>query len=364
MFTVAVELMKRVPSEHKEKLRQYISGNTNIRQFKQLSDVFDLNVHKYGSFLTKLQDRSHECFSVIMKDMDTKKSKSNTMDYILSILKSHTKIFLESSFSSLCDFLKKPKVPVQKKLQEIEKCCRWNMVVYWYCVAEMELKHLKLMRDIAEETYRFITTQKIDMDSFLKICMLNLNASKLSSPILPFRTACKLSFDLTTVESEEYMQYEVFFWYILFHWPTPSEKEKRKQVSTYDEERILMCIQKLKSIQEKNAFYVQRRQERVRKTQQHSPLFFLKDGLEYDKFTDATYDRFKLVGNIRDKSNIEVILDGGTKIVIRAANLRYNRGSPAEKVKFFLGFTLSGPVAYQIETSDDYIQRLNESDAA
>lgn len=346
----------------KDQFRQYISGDFDIKHFKRFSAEMEIDIIKYGTFLTKLQERSHECFSEVMRDMDARKIQSNLMTFLQSKLKNHNQIFLTSSFMGLVNFLKKPKVLAKKKLQEVEKCCQWNMLFFWYSVDTMEKKHLKLMRDIIEETYK----QKIDVDNFIKICMLNVNISKLDSPILPFKSACSYSLDLTNVESEELLQYETFFWYLVLHWPTPMEKEKKKYAKTYDEEKMSICIQKLKTIQGSNAYYVQTKHERQRQNLHHNPLFFLKDGLQYDKLTNATneverFDRIKLLGSIRDRSNIELVLDGGTKIVIRAANLRYNRGRPAEKVKFTLGFTLSGPVAYQIETSDNYIQRLNDT---
>merc|ERR1712126_364103 len=97
--------------------------------------------------------------------------------------------------------------------------------------------------------------------------------------------ACELSLDLATIEGEEIQQFESYFWYIVLHWPTPSEQNEAKISNTYEENRIESSILKLKRIQDRNSYFVQPRREKEWKRQQHNPIFNLKNDTKFDKLT-------------------------------------------------------------------------------
>ena len=337
-----------------------MAGSADV-SIHQLGDL-DIDFNKYGKFIHLFAERSHYGITAILKQIDVKKiAESQIMNYLRKACKQHCELFSQSNFSKLPDTLKKEKTTSKTKMELVLKFCHLKMLSFMYYVRETEEREITLINAVIEGTVKLITTSKdVKPDNYLMICMLNANLSRLQYPLLKFSEACRYSFELSNVTSGELFQYETFFWYITLHWPTPTEKKKNRQLKTYDEEKFCLCLKQLKKIQQENSYFVNNRAQRH--NLQHSPLYYLTDGAEYQKLDENSgFHLLRLEGTIKDKSNLEFTLPGGTPLTIRAANFRINRGSHTQKVTFSLGFTLAGPVAYYIEKSESEILRFNDT---
>ena len=360
---VADEIFKRVPDSLKNNFKEFITGKS-VSLRKTTVEETDIDVEKFGKFMQSFFERSQFCLSSILKDTDSKRIQNSAiMEMLPKWCKKQQHLFVENGFSKLPAFLQKT-TATPKKIKAIKEYCNLNMVSFLYYVKEMNKKDVVLMREVFSETLKLAEKNDHFLDNYISLCMLNANLPTLDNPIVPFQKACKLSHDLASITNDELFQYETFFWYIALHWPTQKELEERKQCRTYDEVKLLSCIQKLKELQDESAFFLQRRKEIQKQHMRHNPIFFLKNEIGFEKLASSSnnvvYHLAKLPGKIKDRSNLEYVLPGNKTVTIRAAHFRYNRGSSAQNVKFTLGFSLAGPVAYHIERSSDEIQRYND----
>ena len=131
------------------------------------------------------------------------------------------------------------------------------MLNFYYLVDKMTYEDMKLFKEIGEELYSMTSDNTGIIPSFLQTCLLNINGKYMQNPLISFETACFLSLDLTTIESQDFQQFETYFWYVVLHWPTQEEQTTGQMSITYEEGRILKSILKLKKIQEENSYYVQ-----------------------------------------------------------------------------------------------------------
>ena len=191
--------------------------------------------------------------------------------------------------------------------------------------------------------------------------MLNLKFSKPSdTSLITFEDAQKMSTELSMIDSD---LFENFFWYVLVCWPRNSCKTT-KHSAYYDEERLVMCIKKLKEMNNTRTGIRYFKNERQRRIQQHKPLFYLTSRTGFERvISDNQYQAQanivqRLQGKISSQSSIAVILPRGTKLELRASYLRWNRGSTAHDVTFELAFTLGGPVTYNISIDDQQSERI------
>ena len=368
ILLVAEELLKRVPSSLKTNFKEFITGK-DVGLHPTTVKETCIDVAKFGKFMQIFFQRSQFCISSILKYTDSKRIQDTPIiDILRKWCKKQCELFVENDFSGLPAYLQKSKPSQTVKMRALRKYCDLNMVSFLYYVKEMNFMDLNLMREIFTEALKLTENNNSFLDSYTSLCILNANFPSLAQarcqqPVLPFIKACKLSYELASITTDELLQYETFFWYMVLHWPTQKELEEGKQCRTYDELKLLSCIQKLKKIQEEGA-YVKRRNQR--QYMQHSSIFTLRNKIGFEKLAStsnigrADYPLARLPGKIKDRSNLEYVLPGKNTVTIRAATLRYNRQSSAQNVKFTLGFSLAGPIAYFIEKSSDEIQLYND----
>ncbi|XP_065656355.1 uncharacterized protein LOC136081903 [Hydra vulgaris] len=358
-------LLNRLPNE-KQKIINYASGKHE--NFHQIANENNIDINEHGRFLQTLFERSQHCIETILKHADTEKIQN--MDHLVRICAKQSKLFQDETDSKLLKNLMKPNLTGESKVNDIRKYCKINQLSFLAYVKEIKRYNVNKFFQIQNIFEKLKGISKIsELDCYFKICFLKANIGQ--KPILSFEDACSLSNELSNISLEELQKYETFFWYMVFHWPTQLEVEKKKLPATYDLQRLIRCIQKLKQIHDDDAKFVLTKKEQ-RHAFKLNPIYFLNNEEQYSKLEDVTLDtdyadrrsyvghqRFN--GRIKDQSNLEYFISDGTSLIIRSANLRYNRGSIAQYVTFHVGFTLAGPVAYNIDI-DDRIQRLNNAE--
>ena len=145
---------------------------------------------------------------------------------------------------------------------------------------------------------------------------------------------------------------------MITHWPNESSDApgNTEHLRTYDENLFFNSIKKMQSLADQKSLFVVDQNLKYEKKVAHWPLFFTtkergfkrlevvpNGGVDYNKFSTTNKKRKSILND----RHITYTLPKGRKIEIRPTHYRWLRG--ASEVQFELGFTLSGPMAFNIQ---------------
>ena len=352
---MAEKLMGLAKENEKDDVRSFISGKKGVL-IRNIARQHNIDLVTHTELLSKINERILFCMQAIAKKLDFNTIQDNTK-ILRSLSKRYSEIFSDSCFEKLSDKLKSTKTKFVSKLKQVKCYFEIFLVESLYCVQSMTKKELLNLHDTVKALKNAIDTEQCDilsLDTFLLVCLLNGNIAKsLEDPIFNFKHACLLSKHLALVCLEKY---EIYFWYTVLNWPTAKESELGSLNSAYDESILENCLKCLLQIYRSTVTCA--RGEKIHST--HKPFYMLQNETGYKKIAMASnrpLNNERLKGKLLDEHSVEYILPFGTKLSIRCAHLRLNRGSWAQEITFELGFTLAGPVAYnceQAETLKDY----------
>ena len=352
---MAEKIMGLAEENEKDDVRSFISGKKGVL-IRNVARQHNIDLVTHTELLSKINERILFCMQAMAKKLDFNTVQNNTL-ILQRLSKRYGEVFSDSCFEKLSDKLKSTKTKFVTKLKEVKCYFDIFLVESLYCVQSMTKKELLNLHDTVKALKNAIDTENfgiLNLDTSLLVCLLNVNVAKsLEDPIFNFKQACLLSKHLALVCLEKY---EIYFWYTVLNWPTAKESELGSLNSAYDESILENCLKCLLQIYRSSVTCA--RGEKIHST--HKPFYMLQNETGYKKIAMLSNPRLnkeRLKGKLLDEHSVEYILPFGTKLSIRCAHLRLNRGSWAQEITFELGFTLAGPVAYnceQAETLKDY----------
>ena len=339
---IADKVMGLAEQKEQDQVRSFISGKKG--NLKHLADRHNIDLSKYAVLLSEIHNRTISCMKAIMQKLDSRIIQNyETHAQLRRECEKYSKIFSTNYFKKLPGVMLNTKTPFQSKLNQLKNYFDINLIEYLYHVRNLDSKQSLLLHETIQALKNHFDLEKRDLkslDIFYLVCLLNANlALSIERPIFEFKDACSLSKHLTSVDSEKY---ENYFWYTVLNWPTEKERMKNSLAVTYDEALLEKCVKKLQGIYYSSLIPIRKEKHFLI----HNPFYMMHNEIGYKKIYNHSNNE-RISGKILDEHSVEYCLPRGTKLRIRCAHLRINRGSLTENVTFEVGFTLAGPVAYK-----------------
>ena len=317
-------------------MRDFFQGKLiEVRGIFERLAIHDLD--KYMPMLANLYQRIQSASDSILKRMDSRylkigKSKGKTafqetLQKLGDVNKRWKNLFLESRLK---------KRPLEVRVKHGRLFMQMNLLHSVYFLRT--IPNMYGAQQVTETLYKILQENNLDMLHNDKLCFLNLMSS-MEYPVMTFKEASKMSSELAKTKL---MQSEAYLWYLLYQWPN-----NECLGEYYDEDKLVHCIRKLQEISNQNAWEINH-VDSSRMGPKHRPLYFLSEGVEFNRFiTDRNHQEKRkiLTGCIVNDKKVELILPKGKKLSIRAAHLFMNKHLDAfSTVEFSLGFTLEGKI--------------------